>query len=81
MNNIAIAFTFRYAEVKNTGCSEEQAFTVVGHEFLKRIKAMRIITSLGKYYSRKFFFHDGSTCTFKNGYWKFNSQSKNNNHA
>lgn len=86
MNNIAIHFTMRYAEVKQTGCSQEKAFNIVGQEFIKRTKAIKIEVSKGIILSHKFCFHDGSTCTFKDGYWKFNSQtinsqSKNNNHA
>lgn len=76
-NNIAISFTMRYSEYRNAGNDEQRSFLLVGNEFLKRIKVIHSVASFGVYYLRKFSFMDGSSCTFKNGYWKFNHNNKN----
>lgn len=73
MNNIAIAFTMRYSEYRNAGNDEQRSFLLVGQEFIKRIKVIHSVASFGVYYSRKFFFQDGSSCFFKNGNFKFNN--------
>jgi hypothetical protein len=78
MNNticphLAIAFTFKCAELKCLGYAQDEIFVKDCEYFNKEITALAVSKRLLHENVRTFFFTDHTSCTYQDGYFKLKS--------